>query len=168
MHPGPGSGPPTARSCSTSAAVRNPHHPSFILLSHRLPLLASQTLLQGRHACSELHTSLRCCGAALRSRLRPVLLLEHIGVLIWPHVPLSSVAQLFRTGKFAAPCLQTPCRAAYCILKQCTCAGIGTLSTGHCHPKVVAAISEQAHKVVQGQQNMFFSSTAQVLLGASH
>ena len=41
------------------------------------------------------------------------------------------------------------------------CAGIGTLSTGHCHPKVVAAVSEQAHKLVQGQQNVFFSSTAQ-------
>lgn len=40
--------------------------------------------------------------------------------------------------------------------------GIGTLSTGHCHPRVVQAITEQAHKLVQGQQNQFLSSTAQV------
>ena len=40
-------------------------------------------------------------------------------------------------------------------------AGIGTLSTGHCHPRVVQAITEQAHKLVQGQQNQFLSSTAQ-------
>lgn len=40
--------------------------------------------------------------------------------------------------------------------------GIGTLSLGHCHPNMVRAITEQAGKLIQGQQNMFLSNTAQV------
>ena len=33
--------------------------------------------------------------------------------------------------------------------------GIGVESTGHCHPKVVAAISEQAGKMIHTSQNLF-------------
>ncbi len=41
-------------------------------------------------------------------------------------------------------------------------AGIGTLSLGHCHPNLVRAVSEQAAKLIQGQQNQFLTHTAQV------
>lgn len=34
--------------------------------------------------------------------------------------------------------------------------GIGVTSTGHCHPKVVAAIQEQATKLLHGQANIYF------------
>lgn len=34
--------------------------------------------------------------------------------------------------------------------------GIGVTSTGHCHPKVVAAIQEQAGKLMHGQANIYF------------
>lgn len=34
--------------------------------------------------------------------------------------------------------------------------GIGVTSTGHCHPKVVAAIQEQAGKLLHGQANIYF------------
>jgi 4-aminobutyrate aminotransferase len=34
--------------------------------------------------------------------------------------------------------------------------GIGVTSTGHCHPKVVAAIQEQAGKLLHGQFNIYF------------
>jgi 4-aminobutyrate aminotransferase-like enzyme len=36
-------------------------------------------------------------------------------------------------------------------------AGIGALSTGHCHPKVVAAVTEQVKTLGMGQQNCFLS-----------
>lgn len=36
--------------------------------------------------------------------------------------------------------------------------GIGVLSTGHCHPKVVAAVQEQAGKITHAQQSCFYSS----------
>lgn len=36
--------------------------------------------------------------------------------------------------------------------------GIGVLSTGHCHPKVVAAIQEQAGRMIMAQQNIFPAS----------
>jgi len=42
--------------------------------------------------------------------------------------------------------------------------GIGTLSLGHCHPNLVRAVSDQAAKLIQGQQNQFLSNTAQVEL----
>lgn len=32
--------------------------------------------------------------------------------------------------------------------------GIGVTNTGHCHPKVVAAIQEQASKLLHGQANI--------------
>ncbi len=41
-------------------------------------------------------------------------------------------------------------------------AGIGTLSLGHCHPNMVRAASDQAAKLVHGQQNQFLTNTAQV------
>jgi 4-aminobutyrate aminotransferase len=34
--------------------------------------------------------------------------------------------------------------------------GIGVTSTGHCHPKVVAAIQEQATRLLHGQINIYF------------
>jgi 4-aminobutyrate aminotransferase len=34
--------------------------------------------------------------------------------------------------------------------------GIGVTSTGHCHPKVVAAIQEQAARLLHGQINIYF------------
>eukprot|EP00951_Prasinocladus_malaysianus_P032767 scaffold320532_cov31-Prasinocladus_malaysianus.AAC.1 len=40
--------------------------------------------------------------------------------------------------------------------------GIGTLSTGHCHPRVVEAIREQAGKCIMAQQNVFGTNTSQV------
>jgi 4-aminobutyrate aminotransferase len=33
--------------------------------------------------------------------------------------------------------------------------GIAVTNTGHCHPRVVAAIQEQAAKIIHGQQNIF-------------
>jgi acetylornithine/succinyldiaminopimelate/putrescine aminotransferase len=41
-------------------------------------------------------------------------------------------------------------------------AGIGTLSLGHCHPNLTRAISDQAAKLIQGQQNQYLTNTAQV------
>jgi 4-aminobutyrate aminotransferase-like enzyme len=35
-------------------------------------------------------------------------------------------------------------------------------STGHCHPKVVKAIQEQAALLIHSQQNIFTSNVAQV------
>lgn len=43
------------------------------------------------------------------------------------------------------------------------CAGIGVESTGHCHPRVVKAIQEQAALLIHSQQNIFTSNVAQVL-----
>ena len=34
--------------------------------------------------------------------------------------------------------------------------GIGVTNTGHCHPKVVAAIQAQAAKLIHGQINIVF------------
>lgn len=34
-------------------------------------------------------------------------------------------------------------------------AGIGVTNTGYCHPKVVAAIREQAGKIIHAQANIF-------------
>lgn len=42
--------------------------------------------------------------------------------------------------------------------------GIGTLSLGHCHPNLTRAISDQAAKLIQGQQNQYLTNTAQVEL----
>ena len=41
-------------------------------------------------------------------------------------------------------------------------AGIGVESTGHCHPRVVKAIQEQAALLIHAQQNIFTSNVAQV------
>jgi len=38
--------------------------------------------------------------------------------------------------------------------------GIGVVNTGHCHPRVVQAIQEQAAKVIHAQQNIFASEPA--------
>jgi 4-aminobutyrate aminotransferase len=41
---------------------------------------------------------------------------------------------------------------------MCPCAthpGIGTTSTGHCHPRVVEAVRAQAGHIVHAQQNIF-------------
>lgn len=35
-------------------------------------------------------------------------------------------------------------------------AGIGVTNTGHAHPKVVAAATEQLHKIIHAQQNQFY------------
>ena len=42
------------------------------------------------------------------------------------------------------------------------CAGIGVVSTGHCHPKVVKAIQDQATQLIHSGQNIFTSNVAQV------
>ena len=42
--------------------------------------------------------------------------------------------------------------------------GIGVASTGHCHPKVVKAIQDQANDFIIAQQNIFTSSPAMVRL----
>ena len=44
-------------------------------------------------------------------------------------------------------------------------AGIGVVSTGHCHPKVVKAIQDQAANMIMAQQNVFLASKPMV--GAS-
>ncbi|CAL5226943.1 g9827 [Coccomyxa viridis] len=41
-------------------------------------------------------------------------------------------------------------------------AGIGVVSTGHCHPKVVKAIQDQASQLIHSGQNIFTSNVAQV------
>ncbi len=46
-----------------------------------------------------------------------------------------------------------------------TC-GIGVTNTGHCHPKVVAAIQEQATKLLHGQINIVFHQPALRLVEA--
>ncbi|CAL8464181.1 g3716 [Coccomyxa elongata] len=38
-------------------------------------------------------------------------------------------------------------------------AGIGVVSTGHCHPKVVKAIQDQAASMIHSQQNIFAATT---------
>lgn len=44
-------------------------------------------------------------------------------------------------------------------------AGIGATSTGHCHPKVVEAVRQQAGTIVHAQQNIFAGAcTATVIL----
>ena len=45
--------------------------------------------------------------------------------------------------------------------------GIGVASTGHCHPKVVKAIQDQASDFIIAQQNVFTSSPAMVRLHAT-
>ncbi|EFN54607.1 hypothetical protein CHLNCDRAFT_8428, partial [Chlorella variabilis] len=40
--------------------------------------------------------------------------------------------------------------------------GIGVLSTGHCHPRVVKAIQEQAAQIIMAQQNIFPASRPMV------
>ncbi|KAK9866597.1 hypothetical protein WJX84_012033, partial [Apatococcus fuscideae] len=42
--------------------------------------------------------------------------------------------------------------------------GIGVTSTGHCHPRVVKAIQDQAAKFIHAQQNVFTASIPQVEL----
>lgn len=37
-------------------------------------------------------------------------------------------------------------------------AGIGALSTGHCHPRVCKAIADQASQIMMAQQNIFPAS----------
>ncbi|WIA18214.1 hypothetical protein OEZ85_009686 [Tetradesmus obliquus] len=46
-------------------------------------------------------------------------------------------------------------------------AGIGATSTGHCHPKVVEAVREQAGNIVHAQQNIFKAHTKQLELDAA-
>eukprot|EP00775_Hariotina_reticulata_P007774 gene7774-7972_t len=46
-------------------------------------------------------------------------------------------------------------------------AGIGATSTGHCHPKVVRAVQEQAATIVHAQQNIFGGHLKQLELDAS-
>lgn len=41
------------------------------------------------------------------------------------------------------------------LYKRCVPAGIGVVSTGHSHPKVVKAIQDQAARVIHPQQNIF-------------
>jgi len=43
-------------------------------------------------------------------------------------------------------------------------AGIGVVSTGHCHPRVVAAVQEQAGKMVHAQQSCYYSITVNQLI----
>jgi 4-aminobutyrate aminotransferase len=43
-------------------------------------------------------------------------------------------------------------------------AGIGVLSTGHCHPTVVKAVQEQATKISHAQQSCYFNSTVNTLI----
>jgi 4-aminobutyrate aminotransferase len=41
--------------------------------------------------------------------------------------------------------------------------GLGTISTGHCHPKVVAAIQSQAERFVHAQANVYTHDTLETL-----
>ena len=43
-------------------------------------------------------------------------------------------------------------------------AGIGVLSTGHCHPRVVKAIQDQAAKIIMAQQNILPLSKPMIAL----
>lgn len=43
-------------------------------------------------------------------------------------------------------------------------AGIGALSTGHSHPKIIHAIKEQSNNIIHAQQNCFLSHTPQIEL----
>ena len=56
-------------------------------------------------------------------------------------------------------CLQSQ---ALPVLRTPLIAGIGVESTGHCHPRVVKAIQEQAAQFIHAQQNIFASNVAQV------
>ena len=44
--------------------------------------------------------------------------------------------------------------------------GIGVTNTGHCHPRVVAAIREQAGKLLHGQANIVYSPSVLRLVAA--
>ena len=44
-------------------------------------------------------------------------------------------------------------------------AGLGTISTGHCHPTVVAAITEQARRFVHAQPNVYTHDLLETLAG---
>jgi len=43
-------------------------------------------------------------------------------------------------------------------------AGIGSLSTGHCHPYIIAKVKEQMNNLILGQQNCFMTHDIQVNL----
>jgi 4-aminobutyrate aminotransferase len=45
--------------------------------------------------------------------------------------------------------------------------GIGVESTGHCHPKVVSAIAEQAGKMIHTSQNLFTAHMPMVRMPAA-
>lgn len=51
-----------------------------------------------------------------------------------------------------------------CLLSHVASVGIGAVSTGHCHPRVVAAVQQQAARVVHAQQNIFAAHEAGVRL----
>ena len=46
--------------------------------------------------------------------------------------------------------------------------GYGVTSTGHCHPKVVAAIQQQAERLLHGQQNLMYHPTLLELIDKLH
>ena len=42
--------------------------------------------------------------------------------------------------------------------------GIGSLSTGHCHPNIVKRVHRQLDTLIHAQQNCFYSHTEQEIL----
>ena len=56
----------------------------------------------------------------------------------------------------------TPPAAPACTNTLPLFAGIGVVSTGHCHPKVVKAIQDQAANMIMAQQNVFLASKPMV------
>ena len=60
----------------------------------------------------------------------------------------------------ASPALRLPAPARTDTLPLY--AGIGVVSTGHCHPKVVKAIQDQAANMIMAQQNVFLASKPMV------
>ena len=86
--------------------------------------------------------------------------LDMSGGTLYPHI-------LSKQTALAIACSLTFCLQPSILvpdLKDSSCSGIGVTSTGHCHPKVVKAIQDQAAKFIHAQQNVFTASVPQVIL----
>lgn len=85
----------------------------------------------------------------------------------WRQVTFSADKQATLQG---LQCHCVPHRLKTLVIRfQCTkIAGIGVVSTGHCHPKVVKAIQDQAAQLIFAQQNVFASSKPMVCLDIDH
>lgn len=75
---------------------------------------------------------------------------------VWTH--LSSIV----VERAEGCCLYDPAGNEYLDFTS----GIGVTNTGHCHPRVVAAIREQAGKLLHGQANIVYSPSVLRLVAA--